>query len=72
MVREVRTFQGQRAGYISGRFDVEGKEGWMEAHITVREGVLYQLWFVVYGEDPAAYQPLFERVRDSLVFALAP
>lgn len=71
-VREMRTLGGQRAGYMSGLHSVRGDEARMECYVTVSDGVMYFMFFADADSRFAAQEPLFARVRDSLVFASAP
>jgi hypothetical protein len=73
VVREVRTFAGERSGYLSGRsMDLLDKPARVEVHFTIKDGVVYALVFAATEARFAAYQPLFARVRDSFAFPAAP
>jgi hypothetical protein len=69
-VREIRTLAGQRAAYMRGRFENEGMPVSLEMHLTMRDGIFYTV--VALSDDHAAHEPLFTRIRDSLVLAPAP
>lgn len=69
MVREVRTLGGQRAGYLSGVLVQPRLESRTEIYVTVKDGIVYVMIFAEEDSDFAAREPLFARVRDSLVFA---
>lgn len=73
VVREVRTFAGERSGYVSGRsMDLFDKPARVEVHITMKDGVVYCLILAATEARYAAYQPLFAGVRDSFAFPAAP
>jgi hypothetical protein len=72
VVKEIRILHGQRSAFMRGRTVKDGRSEWFEIHITVQNGILYMLLFTVKTNDYAAHEPLFARIRDSLVFAPAP
>ena len=67
--REIRTLGGQRAGYLSGLLVQRGLQSRTEFYVTVKDGIVYVLIFAERDSRFAAQEPLFARVRDSLVFA---
>ncbi|MDB4947458.1 MAG: hypothetical protein JWM27_107 [Gemmatimonadetes bacterium] len=69
VVHEIRTLGGQRAGYMSALLVKEGHQSRTELYLTVKDGIVYGLIFVESVSRFAAQEPLFARVRDSLVFA---
>lgn len=77
-VREMRTLGGQRAAYLRGRYTADAKagwnaeadEGWIDAYLTIKDGIAYILVFKVPGDDPAPYAPLFARIQESFVLAV--
>jgi hypothetical protein len=76
-VRDIRSLAGQRAAYLKGRYEEDGEIGWAEAHITIKDGIMYMLMFTLEGGERteaefATHQPLFARIRDSFVPADAP
>lgn len=72
VVKEIRTLAGQRSAYMRGRTVKGGRSEWFEIHITVQHGIMYMLILTVQAEDVRSHEPLFARIRDSLVFAPAP
>jgi hypothetical protein len=68
-VQEIRTLGGQRAGYQSGLLVTPGLQSRVEIYVTVKDGIVYVLTFAESDSRFAAREPLFARVRDSLVFA---
>jgi hypothetical protein len=71
LVQEIRTLSGQRAIYIRCRIVHDGKPHRLEMYMTVRDGIAYRLVTMAEGEDYAAHEPLFARIRDSLVLGHA-
>lgn len=76
-VQDIRSLAGQRAAFLRGRYEEDGEIGWAEAHFTIKDGIVYMLMFALEGGERteaefAAYEPLFTRIRDSLVLADAP
>ena len=69
VVREIRTLGGQRAGYMSGLLVQPGLQSRTEIYVTVKDGIMYVMIFAESDSRFAAREPLFARVRDSLVFA---
>lgn len=69
VVREIRTLGGQRAGYLSGLLVQPGLQSRTEIYVTVKDGIVYVMIFAETDSRFAAREPLFARVRDSLVFA---
>ncbi len=67
-VREVRTLGGQRSAYARGRYTEDGESGWLELHVTLRDGILYLLMFSTEG-DSDTHAELLGRVRQSFVLA---
>jgi len=72
VVQEIRTLGGQRSAYMKGRTVIGRKSQWIELHATFQNGIMYVLMFIVETDDYAAHEPLFARIRDSLVLAPAP
>jgi hypothetical protein len=72
VVQEIRTLGGQRAAYMTARIAQGRKSQRFEMHITVQNGIMYILVFMGKLDDHAAHEPLFTRIRESLVFAPAP
>jgi hypothetical protein len=71
VVTEIRTLGGQKSGYLRGRL-VGDEPGRFEMSITLKDGIMYMLAFAAQGDDFEENEPLFARVRESLVFAPAP
>jgi hypothetical protein len=72
VTREVRELAGQHAGFHSLRCG-EGREAArLDTWVTVKDGVMYMLVYAGEPKDYAANEPLFDRVRQSLVLADAP
>jgi hypothetical protein len=73
LAREVRELAGQHAGFLSVRCDHgRGESARFDLWCTVKEGIVY---FLMYGAEPKDYavnEPLFDRIRGSLVLADAP
>jgi hypothetical protein len=67
LVQEIRTLGGQRAMYIRCRIVQDGKPHWLEMYGTVQDGIAYKLVTRAEGDDYAAHEPLFARIRQSLV-----
>jgi hypothetical protein len=77
IMHDIRSLAGQRAAYMRGRYEEDGETGWAEAHFTMKDGIAYMLMFTLEGSERteaefATYEPLFTRIRDSLVLADAP
>jgi hypothetical protein len=73
VVQEIRTLAGQRSAYARGPFETDGGTGWFEMHVTMKDGIIYLLAFMVQGKEGLdAHAPLFARIRESLVLADAP
>lgn len=70
-VREIRTLAGQRAAYMSGRVETDGILLRFEMHLTVQDGIMYVLMTMAPSKRYAAHEPLFARIRDSLVLGHA-
>ena len=70
VVRDVRTLAGQRAGYLSARgSDFLDEPARLEMYVTVSQGIVYVVAFAAVDAEYEAHRPLFDRVRESLVFA---
>lgn len=69
VVREIRTLGGQRAGYQSAVLVQRGLRSQTELYATVKDGVMYVLIVAEPESSFAGTEPLFARVRDSLMFA---
>lgn len=69
VVREIRTLGGQRAGYLSALLVQQNLTSRTELYVTIKDGIVYVLLFAEADSRFAAHEPLFARVRDSLVFA---
>lgn len=67
----IGTLAGQRAGIMRGSYVEEGVPGRFEIRATARDGIGYVAGFAVEGEAYATYEPLFARIRESLVFPSA-
>jgi hypothetical protein len=70
--REIRELGGERAGYLRGRIVADGEPGWVDVHLTMKDGIMYMLAFVVQGADIERFAPLMARIRESFVLAPAP
>jgi hypothetical protein len=68
LTKGIGTLGGQRAGYVRGHLENDEGASWMLNYVTVREGIMYGVIFVWKGEDREAHEPLFARIRESLVF----
>lgn len=66
-VREIRTLAGQRAAYMSGRVERDGMLLRFEMHLTVQDGIMYVLMTMSPDKRYASHEPLFARIRESLV-----
>lgn len=71
-VREIRELGGLRAGYLRGRVVVDGEPGWVDVHLTMKDGVMYMLAFMVQSPDVEPFEPLIDRIRASFVPADGP
>jgi hypothetical protein len=72
VVREIRSLGGQRSAVMRGRI-IGDEAAAIEVNITARDGVMYMLAFSATDADEfAAHEPLFARIRDSVVLAPAP
>ncbi|HEX2080770.1 MAG TPA: hypothetical protein VHG08_23900 [Longimicrobium sp.] len=72
VVREIRTLGGQRAAYLRGGVGRRGTDGWMEMHVTVKDGIMYLLIVGGMGRAGARDETLAARIRDSFVLPDAP
>lgn len=72
VVREIRTLGGQRAAYVRGGVGRRGTDGWMEVHVTVKDGIMYLLIVGGMGRAGARDETLAARIRDSFVLPDAP
>ncbi|HVG45747.1 MAG TPA: hypothetical protein VM890_13495 [Longimicrobium sp.] len=73
LTREVRELAGQHAGFLSLRCDRGRRESVrFDSWLTVKDGVAYLLMYLGEPKDHAANEPLFDRVRQSLVLADTP
>jgi hypothetical protein len=73
LVQEVRTLGGQRAAYIRARkVQDDGKTTWRQAYLTVKDGIMYMLVFVVQDRNLDKHKDLFDRVHQSFELAAAP
>jgi len=64
---EIRTLAGQRAAYLTGRIESDGILLRFEMHLTVRDGIMYALMTMAPDKRYASREPLFARIRESLV-----
>jgi hypothetical protein len=71
-VREIRSLGGERAGYLRGRIVADGEPGWVDVHLTMKDGIMYMLAFMVQGTEIEPFDPLMARIRESFVPAPAP
>ena len=71
-VAEIRTLGGERAGYMRAQWVRNGDTGWAHAYMTVKDGIMYALLYVVGGTDADKYKELVDRVQQSFVLAAAP
>jgi hypothetical protein len=71
LVREIRTLGGQRAAYMRGRVEQDGRWYRFETRLTVQDGIMYVLTMTGEADRYAAHEPLFARIRDSLVLGRA-
>lgn len=72
VIKEIRTLGGERAAYMAGRVEMEGEEGWMQLHVTMKDGIMYILGFVGKASSAAEREPLMARIRESFVLAEQP
>lgn len=70
--REIRQLGGERAGYLRGRIVADGEPGWVDVHLTMKDGIMYMLAFMVKGTEIEQFDPLMARIRESFVPAPAP
>lgn len=70
--REITTLAGQRAAHLKARVERDGTTTPLELHLTVRDGIMYVITTIAEDGRYAAVEPLFARIRASLVLAPAP
>lgn len=71
IVREIRTLGGQRAGYVRGRIDQSRNAPWLEAYVTVKDGIMYMLVFTAVRPGER-FSTLAARVHGSFILPDAP
>lgn len=72
LVKEIRTLGGQRAAYIRDRKVENGSPKWRQAYITVKDGIMYMLVFIVQDTALDTHKDLFDRVQQSFALAETP
>jgi hypothetical protein len=72
VVREIRRLGGRRAAYMRARIGDNGEGGWLDVHVTAKDGFVYMLLFMGRGDRRAEHEPLRAHIRDSFAFPAEP